>query len=101
MKRFSARWGFVAGALVFAGLAYGGLSGALDSEPRLERATHSLGEIGYCVASKLTIQQKEIIAESFARPADPAFVGGLYPLLLGIPPTPEKNAAIRAIMERN
>jgi hypothetical protein len=102
MRPISARWRFLAGALALAGLTYGGLSGALDGEPpQSGAAIDSLGEFGYCVASKLTLQQKRTIAESFARPADPVFVGRLFPLLLTDKPTPEKNAAISAIRERD
>lgn len=58
-------------------------------------------EAAYCIAYKMTSNEKKILAESFMRPSDPVLIGRLMPVILSGAPSREKSDASRAIEERD
>jgi len=68
-----------------------------DSEPILDPSA----EAAYCIAVKMTSNEKKILAESLSRPSDPVLIGRLMPIILSGAPSTEKRDASRAIKERD
>jgi hypothetical protein len=68
-----------------------------DSEPILDPSA----EAAYCIAVKLTSNEKKTLADSLSRPSDPVLIGRLMPIILSGAPSTEKSDASRAIEERD
>jgi hypothetical protein len=68
-----------------------------DSEPILDPSA----EAAYCIAVKMTSNEKKTLAESLRRPSDPVVIGRLMPIILSGAPSTEKRDASRAIEERD
>lgn len=68
-----------------------------DREPILDPSA----EAAYCIAVKMTSNEKKILAESWMRPSDPVLIGRLMPIILSGAPSREKSDASLAIEERD